>query len=177
MEVKSSDLENSISTFIAERISALRIIKGPGTSSRSKGLESLASSRLQRLFGSKENNTSSKSQNQLKDYIKHLKKYGQFDSEELIRAFILFCRFFRLSNLQSSPLCYFKGFAVALFISQKFSKDVEVFFLDDFGKLSGIPAGMLEEMELGFAAAIDYKFYVSLEQCQRVVKYGMLLNQ
>lgn len=87
---------------------------------------------------------------------------------------MLFSRFTRVPGLETCHLSSVKVLAVALFISSKFSEDTEVFYLDDFRRLSGIQTRQLEEMELAFAEAIDYRFYVSLEQCQRVVKYGMV---
>ena len=112
------------------------------------------------------------------DFVERFKRYGEIRDQVFTLSFILIKRVMKEVEVDSA-LYVHKLFAVALFISHKYLVDTEVWFLETFSELAGIPKKDLEKMELHLMTEVlDFRVYASVKQFERAEKcllaYAML---
>lgn len=69
-------------------------------------------------------------------------RLGNIDEETMVYAFIYMTRLIK-ANLLKEPRVLHKLFATTIFVAYKYLNESDIWFLEDFSKLSGITSGEL----------------------------------
>jgi len=110
---------------------------------------------------------------QWREYLERLFKIGELSMATLIHGKLLFKTYLgtkKAKKLIKSSVSPRVIYSICCYIAHKFNQDCEIWFLEEYSLISGIPLEWVRKLEVKVLLALDYKIYSSYQKIENCWK-------